>query len=226
MKVVDKVEKTIVDSAQTVEKKVIDGAQTIEKYVKHPVIEEEAPTYTFLNYIEFFFIFCFLGWFWEVALHFVQTGDFVNRGTLFGPWLPIYGVGGILIIIFLRKIYKYPVLTFVISLVICSVVEYFTSYFLEKMTGLRWWDYSGYLLNLNGRICLAGSVAFGIGGSVMTYFIAPKMVKYLNKIKKSLQIIICVILIILFSIDAIYSKSHPNIGKGVTDDNIRIHERK
>ena len=56
--------------------------------------------------------------------------------------------------------------------VLCGVVEYFTSYYLEVTQGKKWWDYSGYFLNLNGRICAEGLLVFGVGGMAIVYALA------------------------------------------------------
>lgn len=52
-----------------------------------------------------FFVFSVAGWLWEVGLHLVQDGVFVKRGVLSGPWLPIYGTGGVLIMLVLRRFF-------------------------------------------------------------------------------------------------------------------------
>ncbi len=168
------------------------------------------------NLILFFFTFSFIGYIWEVLLHFVNTGNFANRGTLFGPWLPIYGTGGVLILGLLEKYKKSPYKLFFGSVLISGIVEYFTSWYLEFFKGLRWWDYKGYFLNINGRICLEGLLVFGIGGYAITYFIVPILDNLYNKINKKNKLIIIIILVSLFSFDFVNSHYHPNIGKGIT----------
>ena len=157
-----------------------------------------------------------MGWLWEVGLHFVQTGDFVKRGVLYGPWLPIYGSGGVLVLLLLRKIFKSPIITFFLTMVISSLMEYVTSWVLEMRNGVRWWDYSGYFMNINGRICLQGAVVFGIAGCLIVYIIAPGLEMLYKKIRSEIKIVICVILIALIVADQIYSINCPNMGKGVT----------
>lgn len=172
--------------------------------------------YPLTSLILFFFTFSFIGWIWEVMLHLVTEGAFVNRGTMFGPWLPIYGFGGLLILIVLKPFRKKPVIYFLVSMILAGVLEYSTAWYLETFKGMKWWDYSGYFLNLHGRICLEGLIVFGLGGAVVTYFIGPLLNYYYTKIKPQIAITICTILILLFSIDAIYSSKHPNAGKGIT----------
>ena len=174
--------------------------------------------YTLSHLILFFFTGSIIGWLWEVSLHLFNSGTFVNRGTMFGPWLPIYGWGCILIIILLKKFRDKPWLLFLLSFSICGIVEYSTAWYLETFKGMKWWDYSGYFLNLDGRICLEGLLVFGLGGCIFTYIIAPLLDDLFNKINQKVKIIIIVILILLFSLDSIYSYYHPNTGKGITKD--------
>lgn len=188
------------------------------KEEKEIIIKEDVePKYNIKNYILFFFTFSFIGWIWEVLLFLFNTGKFTNRGVLLGPYLPIYGSGGIAILLLLKKFYKKPILTFVLSMTICSVIEYFTSWYLEFTTGLRWWDYSQYFLNINGRICLEGSLIFGFAGCLVIYLLAPKLKKLYNKINIKLQIISCTVFLIIFIIDVVYSNINPNTGEGITD---------
>ncbi len=173
-------------------------------------------SYTIVNIIMMFFIFSFIGWIWEVSLHLIKDGVFVNRGALHGPWLPIYGYGGILILIFLNRFRKNVALEFGTTLVLCGLVEYFTSYFLEINHGLKWWDYSGYFLNLNGRICAEGLLVFGLGGLAIVYLLAPVLDNLLNKLNHKFLLSIVSILLIIFITDQVYSNKHPNTGKGIT----------
>lgn len=174
-------------------------------------------TYALSTYILFFFSFSVMGWLWEVGIHLVEDGQFVNRGVLLGPWLPIYGSGGVIIVFLLRKMGKWPILTFLSSMLLCSIVEYFTSWVLELSKGAKWWDYSGYLFNLNGRICLEGALIFGMGGCLFIYFLAPWLDDLYRKISIKTRWFICLLLLSLFVADSIYSYVHPNMGKGITD---------
>ncbi len=179
-------------------------------------------TYTVKTLIILFFIFSFLGWGWEVGLHLFKEGHFVNRGFLIGPYLPIYGTGGVLMLILLKKVRNRPVLTFFLIMVICAVIEYFTSYFMEQIYQVKWWDYSGYLLNLNGRICLEGTVFFGIGGCLIIYVLAPLLNNFIEKINKRTQIALCLVLLSVFIADFSHSAVHPNTGEGITQSQENI----
>lgn len=173
--------------------------------------------YSIWSLIMMFFLFSFIGWIWEVSLHLIQGDGFVNRGVMYGPWLPIYGAGGILILTLLYKVRNRPALAFGCAILLCGVIEYFTSYFLEMLHDEVWWDYSGYFLNLNGRICAEGLLIFGLGGMFVVYTLAPLIDNFVKRIRLRRLIPISVLLIGLFLADQIYSFQHPNTGKGITD---------
>ncbi|MEG0918575.1 MAG: DUF975 family protein [Anaerovoracaceae bacterium] len=182
--------------------------------------------YSVVNVILFFFTFSIIGWLWEVSLHLFKDGIFVNRGTLFGPWLPIYGAGGVIVLIALKKLIDKPVLTFFATMILCGIVEYSTSYYLEATKGIKWWDYSGYLLNLNGRICLEGLFVFALGGTAFIYLIAPLFDDLFNKIPLGIRYGMCAVLLGLFASDQVYSHYHPNTGKGITDYGSTLNNQK
>ena len=141
--------------------------------------------YALTSLILLFFFFFVFGWTWEVVLHLLQTGEFVNRGVLHGPWLPIYGGGMLLILIVLYRFRTIAFTQFWLIVVLCGTVEYLTSWILEIVhDGRRWWDYTGYYLNLNGRICAEGLLVFGIGGMAVVYAAAPLIDDLLEQAKQ------------------------------------------
>lgn len=173
--------------------------------------------YSISSLILIFFILSFVGWLWEVLLHLVSDGIFVNRGVLHGPWLPIYGFGSILILTLLYRFRSKPYLLFFMSVILCGVVEYSTSYYLEVTNGMKWWDYTGYFLNINGRVCAEGLLVFGIGSMFVVYFVAPLLDNYIKKIKTEYVIYFCIILCSVYLIDLVISYYKPNTGVGITD---------
>lgn len=175
-------------------------------------------SYTVLNLVMMFFIFCVVGWLWEVTLALISEGMFVNRGTLHGPWLPIYGTGGIIILILLKKLRDKPVLLFVGTVVLCGCLEYFSSWYLELThDGQRWWDYTGYFLNLNGRICAEGLLTFGLGGIAIVYLLAPALDNLLARANRRIMAVVAIVLLMAYIGDNIYSSKVPNTGAGITD---------
>ena len=174
--------------------------------------------YSLVDIILLFFVFSFIGYFWEVMLYLFRTGEFVNRGALYGPWLPIYGSGGILLLILLKKYRDHPILYFFMAFIICGIVEFSTSVFLEIEHNLSWWDYNGYFLNIQGRVCLEGLLLFAAGGSFITYVVAPVLGNMLDKIPKKIKNIFSIIFVLLIACDFYASSVRPNQGNGVTNE--------
>ncbi len=174
--------------------------------------------YTLVDLLILFVLISMLGWIWEELLHLFQTGEFVKRGTLQGPWLPIYGGGCVALLVLLKKFRDNPFVYFTLSMVVCGIIEYATSIYLEVVHHMAWWNYEGFFLNLNGRICLEGLILFGIGGVIATYFLAPIIIDFINKAGKKLKLIFCIFLTLAISFDFYYSTFHPNVGAGITEE--------
>ncbi len=166
-------------------------------------------------YCLLFFLLAFLGWIWEVLLHLVTEHAFVNRGVYQGPYLPIYGAGGLMIYFLFSRWRNRPVAVFIGSFVVCSVLEYITSWFLEEKWGIRWWDYSGHFCNLNGRICLLGATAFGICGMLLVCLFFPFYEKMIDKIPRKLRIGFMIFFLLIFMTDAARAAVFPNTGRGI-----------
>ncbi|MBR4622258.1 MAG: DUF975 family protein [Ruminococcus sp.] len=175
-------------------------------------------SYSIVSCILLFFCCSIIGWTWELIYKFVEVGEVINRGFMHGPWLPIYGCGCMLILILLKKFRHYPIIEFFVAIILSGFIEYYTAYYLEKThDGQKWWDYSGYFLNINSRVCAEGLLVFGIGGVAFVYFVAPMLDNLLRRIKLNIAIPLCVILTATFFADLAYSKVYPNEGKGITD---------
>jgi uncharacterized membrane protein len=126
-----------------------------------------------------FISFSFIGWASEVTyVGIFSTHKFINRGFLHGPICPIYGVGGILILSLPQIILKSWILLFFSSMFLCTIVEYFASWILEKIFHMKWWDYSKYRFNIHGRVCLLNSLLFGVLSVLIVYFVEPFILKF------------------------------------------------
>ena len=169
-------------------------------------------------YALLFFLLAFIGWVWEVLLYLCTAHAFINRGVYRGPYLPIYGVGGLLLVFLFRKLRRKPLRVFFLSAGLCSVLEYFTSWFLEALWGIRWWDYSGHFLNLNGRICLVGAMVFGLGGTALVCLILPLYDRIYERIARKWRVAACLFLLLVFIVDATYCAVRPNTGWGISSE--------
>ncbi len=157
------------------------------------------------KYVILFFTYSILGWVMEVILSIIQRKKLINRGFLIGPYCPIYGTGVILITILLAKYKDDRIITFVMSMLICGILEYFTSYFMEKIFHARWWDYSNKKMNINGRICLETLIPFGILGYSIVYFTNPLLLKLQENIPVVVITTLAIALSTIFIVDSIVS---------------------
>lgn len=163
-----------------------------------------------IQYILFyFFIFAFLGWVLETIYGLFLLGHFTKRGFLYGPICPIYGYGAVMMITMLKK-YKNNILKlFSYSFVIFSVFEYIVSFLLDAMFAMHWWDYTQDFLNLNGRISIFYSFAWGVIAILFVRYIFPFIEKkidfILDKVPYIVQNIFVNILPIILLIDTAFS---------------------
>ena len=152
-------------------------------------------------YFLLFLIYSFIGWLIEVIGKLIEKHKFINRGFLIGPICPIYGHGCILMILTLSRYKDNPLTLFIYAIFICSLLEYFTSYFMEKIFKARWWDYSTKRFNLNGRICAETMIPFGILGTLVICVINPIFEYLLNLFNFETIKITAIILFIIYIID-------------------------
>lgn len=148
-----------------------------------------------------FIIYSILGWIIEVIAVSIKSKQLVNRGFLIGPYCPIYGSGGVMMVLLLQKYVEDPLVVFILAMVICSLLEYITSYIMELVFKARWWDYSDKKFNLNGRICLSNMIAFGVLGVMLIYFVNPIVTSKLYSLQYNHIYIITAILVIILTID-------------------------
>lgn len=123
-------------------------------------------------------LYSFLGWCGEMIYCSIgQRKLCEKRGFLNGPLCPIYGHGALLVLVVLGQRWNNPLSTFLIGMALTSAVEYITSYLMEKLFHMRWWDYSHHHFQLNGRICLLNSTLFGLACLVLRYVVHPRVMK-------------------------------------------------
>lgn len=149
-----------------------------------------------------FIIYSVIGWIYESILCSVGSRRLINRGFLNGPCCPIYGSGACLVVLTLGKI-KNPLLLFFAGAVLTCTLEYFTSYFMEKLFHARWWDYSKRRFNIRGRVCLIGAVVFGAFSVVLILFLHPVIIKFTDSLSAALRHTLCASLLIFFIIDCV-----------------------
>lgn len=156
-------------------------------------------------YVLLFFTYAIIGWLMEVTVKYIQYKRFINRGFLIGPYLPIYGCGGILITLFLKGYLNDPLALFVFGMIVCTILEYLTSFIMEKLFNARWWDYSDKKFNINGRVCLGTMIPFGLLGLLIMYVLNPFFLGVYGAFNPTLLAIIFTVLSVIFILDLIIS---------------------
>ncbi len=166
------------------------------------------------RYFFWLVIYSMVGWVYESIVESFRQKKLVNRGFLFGPYLPIYGTGALLDVLLLGWIPN-PILLFITAAVLCCIVEFIISVILEKIYHRRWWDYNDFKFsigkltldvgkfNIQGRICLAGFIAFGTLSIVLVYWIHPLMTTWTNMIPENIFHIVVIALLALVLTDLI-----------------------
>ena len=161
-----------------------------------------------LIYALIFIVGCLIGYIYEVIFAYFDEGGFVNRGFLYGPYLPIYGIGAIILTLLLKKFKRYPLCIFFASLFITAIIEYAGGALLMELFNKRWWDYTGLFLNINGYVCLRSVITFAIGALLLMYIFEPfiRSIVSKDKYKTGISIYICIFLFVMF-IDLILTLS-------------------
>lgn len=152
-------------------------------------------------YIYLFVLGSLFGWIIEFIYTSIKYSHLTFPGCFYGPYLPIYGCGLILIVMFCRN--KFKLLEFLKIIIYMSALEYIASVIIEYTTGIMWWDYSRYPLNINGRVCLTYSIFWGILGVIYLNFIENHVESLYRRIKDKKILKYINILFIIIILDMI-----------------------
>lgn len=159
------------------------------------------------KYIFLFLFYGLMGWLFEVSWVFFFFGSFQNCGFLNSTFIPIYGIGAILITLLIKDRYSI-IRIFIIGFVIATGIEFITSVLFDKLFNVLLWDYSCFFINVNGRISLITSFLFGVGAIIIVKFINPILDKIIRRFKynNKFDIILSIFLLIIF-IDFLWNLS-------------------
>ena len=160
-------------------------------------------TYTILDYLWFFIVYAFLGWCVEVSYQTVHRGKFINRGFLNGPVCPIYGFGMIILIYCLNSLANKPLLLFIGSFFLTTVLEFITGFILEKVFNDKWWDYANEPFNIKGYVCLSFSIAWGLGAVFMLIIVHPSIALLVSFLDNRIGNVLLVLFLAYFITDLI-----------------------
>ena len=166
------------------------------------------------SWLLLFFACSAAGWLWEVLLTAVTTGRWVNRGLLHGPWLPVYGAGGVLLAAALGR-RRHPAAALALGALLGGAVEYATALVLESWYHRRWWDYTGWAGNLQGRVCLASLAGFALAGWLASRW-GEALLRRFSRMPAGTRELLCRGVGALYALDWSLSLLCPNGGTGIT----------
>ncbi len=146
------------------------------------------------------------GFIYETFFYRIDLGYFTKRGSTFGPWIPIYGWGGLLITLISYRYKDKPLIVFTINCIVTFILEYLTGYILDNFFNLRLWDYNYEILNfgnINGYVCARSVILFGIASLLLIYKIIPFLKKVVLNTEEKMLSIFSITLWLLFILDMI-----------------------
>lgn len=167
----------------------------------------------------YFAVYSFIGWCIESTYVSIARKEWVNSGFLYGPFIPIYGFGALFSVYVLYPYRQYPFVIFLVSILACSCIEYFTSWLLEQVFHILWWDYSSHRFHFHGRICLLNSLLFGLLSLLLVYFVHPFLLKIIVFPISLISLFLGIYLLLdfLYSLSQLITfQQHPNEFKQAT----------
>lgn len=155
------------------------------------------------TYIIIFLIGAIAGFIYEELFCLIIDKELIKRGFLYGPYLPVYGFGAIIMTYLLKRFKKDPLVVFLLAMLITGIVEYLTGYLMFTIYHRSWWDYTGLFLNINGYVCLRSVLTFGIGGLLLIYIIEPFVSDLSTRVNKNKYMYASVLIVSILVIDLV-----------------------
>lgn len=153
----------------------------------------------------------FFGWVYEYIFYYFDagTGDFYMQGGNFLPWINIYAIGAVLIIVSCWKIRRYPWAVFLLSVVVTGALEFIGGWLVYVIgNGTRYWDYNVEILNfgnIGGFVCLRSVLIFGFSALFLMYVVVPFIIWLSNKMSKRAFLALAITLFTLVMVDEVYN---------------------
>ena len=161
-------------------------------------------------YLLTFLIGSVAGYIYEIIYYLVIDNELVNRGFLYGPYLPVYGFGAVFMLWILKRFKKDPLVVFLLAMLITGIIEYLTGYLMFNIYHRSWWDYTGAFLNINSYVCLRSILTFGIGGLILIYVIDPIVCKTIEELDSNKCLLAVFLGIFFIFIDLILTLTYIN----------------
>lgn len=161
--------------------------------------------YSWSQWLLVFFTYCVLSWIWESGYVSVLEHRWVNRGFLYGPWLPIYGSGAVIILLFVLPVQNHLPLVFLAGMFSATMLEYITGAVMERLFHMRYWDYSDKRWNLNGYICLTSSLCWGCFSCLLLQVLHPPIRHIILNLPRAPAAFFSLSFTLVFTVDAVKS---------------------
>lgn len=155
----------------------------------------------FYHILWFFIIYCVCGWIWESSFCSIKAKKWINRGFLMGPYIPIYGCGALVVYLTLYPLKEDLWLVYMGGVVFPTILEFLTSWIMEKLFAATWWDYSNEKFNIQGRICLKVSLFWGFFSVIMVEILHPIVLSLIDKLPRTAGQVLGGLFIVVFSAD-------------------------
>lgn len=157
--------------------------------------------YSWYQWLTFFFIYCFFGWIFESTYVSLKKRQFVNRGFLRLPLLPLYGTGAVMMLWVSLPVKDNLFLVYVSGVVAATVLEYVTGWGMERLFKMKYWDYSNQRFNVKGYICLSSSIAWGFLTILLTEVIHRPIERYVLGLPLMVNLVCVIVVSLLFAAD-------------------------
>ena len=157
--------------------------------------------YSWYQWLTFFVIYCFFGWIFESTYVSLKKRQFVNRGFLRLPLLPLYGTGAVMMLWVSLPVKDNLFLVYVSGVVAATVLEYVTGWGMERLFKMKYWDYSNQRFNVKGYICLSSSIAWGFLTILLTEVIHRPIERYVLGLPLMVDLVCVIVVSLLFAAD-------------------------
>ncbi len=154
-----------------------------------------------MQWLFLFFFYSLVGWCFETTYVTISEKHFVNRGFMRGPFLPLYGCGGIMMLLVSRPFYQNAVAVYIAGCIGATTLEYVTAVLMEALFKVRYWDYSHKKFHFQGRISLESTLAWGGCTLVFTHFLQVPVEKMLLSIPYNILTVVTVVITVVMTCD-------------------------
>lgn len=163
--------------------------------------------YEWYQLLFLFFIFCNIGWVIESSIESLYRKRFINRGFLNGPYIPIYGFGGMTILICCMPFQHNGFLVYIVGVLSCTALEFFVGWVMESIFQKQFWDYSMLKFTYKNRISLIPSLFWGLLSLFLVYVLYGPVDKLANFVSMEFAMVYDLIFAVVMLVDIIISIS-------------------